>query len=113
MAKAPAGVDVASWDGSGAVWFKVCTHLFAVNDSVRERLEVSEGLSKSPHRPWLRRMRSIFSGASQARAAHLYRSTVERSSHYSVIASYSRDSRGEFGDVHIRLWRVVGIGAEI
>jgi hypothetical protein len=23
MAKAPAGVDVASWDGSGAVWFKV------------------------------------------------------------------------------------------
>ena len=23
MAKAPSGVDVASWDGSGAVWFKV------------------------------------------------------------------------------------------
>jgi len=23
MAKAPSGVDVANWDGSGSVWFKV------------------------------------------------------------------------------------------
>lgn len=33
MAKAPAGTDVADWDGSGAVWFKVYQDAVTVSGS--------------------------------------------------------------------------------
>ncbi|TEB30738.1 hypothetical protein FA13DRAFT_1774553 [Coprinellus micaceus] len=45
MAKAPAGADVANWDGSGAVWFKV-HEISAVTDGGRSISFPSNGMAK-------------------------------------------------------------------
>jgi len=44
MAKAPAGVDVANWDGAGPVWFKV-HQVSAVTDGGKSISWPSAGLS--------------------------------------------------------------------